>query len=107
MAIYGAEEDHVKNIFGDEYQVFSIGRGQLGVPVKHPNEMETKHIGLEFKNCFKVETWTGGWVYRWYLKFGMDEVTYGVSPESKEIESEGGVLAMLKFKGRKNEEHSA
>lgn len=56
MAIYGAEEDHVKNIFGDEYQVFSIGRGQLGAPVKHPNEMETKHIGLEFKNCFKVET---------------------------------------------------
>lgn len=46
-------------------------------------------------------------MYRWYLKFGMDEVTYGVSPESKEIESEGGVLAMLKFKGRKDEEHSA
>lgn len=37
----------------------------------------------------------------------MDEVTYRVSTESKEIQSEDGVLSTLKFEGREDEKHSA
>lgn len=37
----------------------------------------------------------------------MGEVTYRVSIESKEIQSEGRVLVSLKFEGRQDEKHSA